>query len=77
MLEHFKQLAREKFIRGSKEHSDEDWLKVDHLSEFQDELVDSFNYLDGLEGYNDSVDVKMIRVLILEAYKLSTSLNSN
>lgn len=77
MLEHFKGLAREKFIRGAKEHSGQTWGEVDHLSELQDELVDSFNYLEGLEGYNKSVDVNVIRVLIVEAYYLSTSLNRN
>lgn len=72
-----KEAAKDKFKAGEKDHPDQEWESVDHLSELKEELLDAYNYLQGLEKYNLAPDVGQIRKLIIEAYQLSGRLKNN
>ena len=69
--------ASQKFRVGAKKYPDQSWESVDHLSELRQELLDAYNYLDGLERYNPFPQIESIRDLIVKAYSLSGKLKMN
>ena len=72
-----KHKAEKKFEVGAKEHITQSWDSVDHLSEFQEELLDAYNYLEGLKIYNSPAQISRIQHLIVESYRLSNRLKKN
>lgn len=69
--------AEKKFEVGAKEHITQSWNSVDHLSELQEELLDAYNYLEGLKTYNSPAQISRIQHLIVESYRLSNRLKKN
>ena len=72
-----KREAEKKFEVGAKEHITQSWDSVDHLSELQEELLDAYNYLEGLKIYNSPTQISRIQHLIIESYRLSNRLKKN
>ncbi len=77
MIAQMKIAAAEKFKIGEKDHPDQSWESVNHLSELREELLDTYNYLEGLKSYNPSSQIDRIQKLIIDSYRLSGRLRRN